>query len=276
MEPLAAPPSLSARYAIVSEIGRGGMGVVLRARDERLRRDVAIKVLSRGVPAEALRRFRQEARAVAALNHPNVLTVYDWGIADGQAYMVSELLQGLTLHERLGRAIDLAEALNYALQLAAGLQAAHDAGVIHRDLKPENLFITDEGRLKILDFGIAKLPKATDAVRTSDDVVLGTAGYMAPEQVRGEKLDARADIFSFGAILYEMLARKPAFVREAAVDSAYAVLHEEPAPVPVAAVDRIVRRCIAKNAADRYPTVRELAADLRSLASEKPTPSPRR
>ena len=252
------PASLQERYVIDHELGRGGMGVVLLARDQKLGRNVALKVLPRGAPADALIRFEQEARAAAALNHPNVLAVHDIGVSDGQPYIVSELLEGQTLRERLSKgALPRRDALDYAAQLARGLEAAHERGIVHRDLKPENLFITNEGRIKILDFGIAKLPRGETTTQTADGIVMGTVGYMSPEQVRGEAVDARSDIFSFGAILYEMLAGKPAFVRATAVDSCHAVVHEEPPDA-----DAIVRRCIAKNPARRYQTARELAADL--------------
>ncbi len=271
-EVLAEPPATRVygrRYAVDKELARGGMGRVYRARDLRIERAVAVTVLEPGQHREC---FEQEARAAGALNHPNIVAVFDAGDHAGEPYLVTELLDGETLRAKLDRgALGKNEVLDLALQLADGLAAAHRKGLLHRNLKPENVFITDEGRLKILDFGIAKLPKATDAIRTSDSVVLGTAGYMAPEQVRGETVDARADIVSFGAILYEMLARKPAFVRASAVDSAYAVLHEEPARLADAAVDRIVRRCIAKDPARRYQNVGELAADLRAVAT-----SPRR
>ena len=273
--PLAETPrqviaSLGGRYVVERELGRGGMGVVLLARDEKLGRNVALKVLSRSASAEQLQRFEQEARAAGALNHPNVIAVYDAGLASGQPYIVSELLEGGTLRERLGgRPLGVRQAIDYAVQLARGLAAAHEHDIVHRDLKPENLFITNEGRLKILDFGIAKLPRPETDSRTLTGEVMGTVGYMSPEQVRGEPADARSDIFSFGAIFYEMLAGKPAFERPNAIDSSYAVAHEDPTELPeqvAAEIDRVVRRCLAKKPAQRYQTAHALALDVQALA----------
>jgi serine/threonine protein kinase len=213
-------------YKILSLLGAGGMGEVYRAKDGRIGREVAIKVLPPAFSADAdrLRRFEQEARAAGRLNHPNILVLYDVGTHEGSPYLVSELLQGETLRDRLTRkALPLRKALDYALQMARGLAAAHEKGIVHRDLKPENLFITTDGHLKILDFGLAKLqPKraqVTDTavstetlvIGTEPGVVLGTLGYMSPEQVRGEPTDHRSDIFAFGAILYEMLSGQRAF-----------------------------------------------------------------
>src|SRR2546430_12706052 len=219
------------RYEIRSQIGEGGMGEVYRARDEKLNRDVAIKVLPAtfSQDAERLRRFEQEAQATSALNHPNILAVYDIGTHEGAPYVVQELLEGETLREALsGGKLSPRKAIDYALQIAHGLAAAHEKGIVHRDLKPENLFVTRDGRLKILDFGLAKLTGAADTdlsqtsiptrrVDTDPGKVMGTVGYMSPEQVRGRAADARSDIFSFGAILYEMLSGKRAFQRESAV-----------------------------------------------------------
>src|SRR5271166_2143748 len=208
-------------YEVLSPLGAGGMGEVYRARDTRLGRDVAIKILPESLTQDAdrLRRFEQEARTVAALNHPNILGVYDIGQQQGSPYMVCELLDGETLREKMQEGpIAQRRAIEYASQIAEGLAAAHDKGVIHRDLKPENVFVTRDGRVKVLDFGLAKLARvetgstvsgggatAAVAVHTMPGVVLGTAGYMSPEQVRGKEVDARTDIFAFGAILYEML-----------------------------------------------------------------------
>jgi eukaryotic-like serine/threonine-protein kinase len=215
-------------YEIISLLGAGGMGEVYRARDSRLKRDVAIKVLPQALSRDAdrLRRFEQEALATAALNHPNILAVFDIGTHQSAPYVVSELLEGETLRERLrSGAVAVRKTLDYALQIAHGLAAAHEKGIIHRDLKPENLFFTKDGRLKILDFGLAKLtqpdptqggagahtslPTMTHA--TEAGVVIGTAGYMSPEQVRGIAVGARSDIFSFGAILYEMIPANERF-----------------------------------------------------------------
>ena len=207
-------------YEILSPLGAGGMGEVYRARDSRLKREVAVKVLppSLSLDADRLRRFEQEALATAALNHPNILAVFDIGSSDGSPYVVSELLEGETLRERLrSDGLPVRKALDYALQIAHGLAAAHEKGIVHRDLKPENLFITKDGRVKILDFGLAKLTQVEAATQTSlatmthvteAGVVMGTAGYMSPEQVRGVAVDSRSDIFAFGAILYEMLSGK--------------------------------------------------------------------
>ena len=208
------PESMLGPYRIAGIIGEGGMGVVYRAKDTRLGRDVAIKVLTHVAieDQERLQRFEQEARATGILNHPNLLTIYDVGREGGTPYIVSELLEGETLRERLGRgALAPRRAVDAALQIAQGLAAAHEKGVIHRDLKPENIFLTRDGRAKILDFGIAKLsaPSGEDAFKvaaTEPGMVLGTVGYMSPEQVRGEQVDSRSDIFAFGAILYEMLS----------------------------------------------------------------------
>src|ERR1700744_5251301 len=205
-------------YEIQSPIGAGGMGEVYRARDGRLNRDVAIKILpaSFSRDPERLQRFAQESRAAAALNHPNILSIFDIGDVDGAPYVVSELLEGGTLRDRLRNgALASRKALDFAQQLARGLAAAHDKGIVHRDLKPENIFITEDGRAKILDFGLAKFtrPEADDSgdaptqqIATDAGTVMGTVGYMSPEQVRGKVSDPRSDIFAFGAILYEMLS----------------------------------------------------------------------
>jgi len=230
------------RYEIRSQIGEGGMGEVYRARDEKLNRDVAIKVLPAtfSQDAERLRRFEQEAQATSALNHPNILAVYDVGTHEGAPYVVSELLEGETLRQRIGStALAQRRAIDYALQIAHGLAAAHERGIVHRDLKPDNLFITKDGRVKILDFGIAKLTGAGDTelsqtsiptrrVDTDPGKVMGTVGYMSPEQVKGRAVDHRSDIFSFGAILYEMLSGRRAFHGESAADTMSAILKEDP------------------------------------------------
>src|SRR5580700_7581839 len=196
-------------YEIVSPLGEGGMGEVYRARDSRLGREVAIKVLPKSFSQdpERLRRFEQEARAASALNHPNILAVYDVGMHDGAPYLVTELLEGATLRDRLsGGALPPRKAVDYAVQTAQGLAAAHDKGIVHRDLKPENIFVCRDGRVKILDFGLAKLAARGDpeleatmtSSHTAAGVVMGTASYMSPEQVRGEAVDARTDMFAFG------------------------------------------------------------------------------
>ncbi len=218
-------------YEIIAPVGAGGMGEVYRARDTRLGRDVAVKVLpsSYADNKERLQRFEQEACAAGALNHPNILIVHDIGSHDDAPYVVSELLEGETLRQRTtGAALAQRRVVDYALQIAHGLAAAHDKGIVHRDLKPENLFVTKDGRIKILDFGLAKLTGAADSGQSQTDIptrrvdtdpgkVMGTVGYMSPEQVRGRPADHRSDIFSLGAILYEMLAGKRAFRGESAV-----------------------------------------------------------
>src|SRR3954470_5558337 len=270
-------------YEIQSPLGAGGMGEVYRARDTRLNRDVAIKILPASFSADPdrLQRFAQESRAAAALNHPNILSIYDIGEDRGAPYVVSELLEGESLRERL-RAGPLSsrKALDYAQQIAKGLAAAHDKGIVHRDLKPENLFITSDGRAKILDFGLAKFthPEAnvsddapTMQVATEAGTVMGTAGYMSPEQVRGKPTDSRSDIFSFGAILYEMLSGKRTFHGDSAADTMSAILKEEPADLSETnrnvspALERIVRHCLEKNAAERFQSARDVAFNLEAL-----------
>jgi serine/threonine-protein kinase len=271
-------PQIDPRYSIERELGRGGMGRVFAARDEKLGRKVAIKVLAPGSGGEdSLRRFEQEARAAGSLDHPNVLTVHDIGSWQGGPYIVSELLQGRTLREWLGeKPLPIAKAVDYALQLAQGLCAAHDHGVVHRDLKPENLFVTHEGRLKILDFGIAKLVGAGAPSRHTDTgALIGTVEYMSPEQVRGEPADLRSDIFSAGTILYEMLSGRLPFEHGAAVEIGHSILHDEPPALPSQVpreLDRIVRRCLEKDPKDRFQSAHELALALAKL----PPPSPAR
>jgi roadblock/LC7 domain-containing protein len=263
-------------YQIQALIGAGGMGEVYRARDTRLDRLVAIKILpsSFGSDPERLRRFEQEARAVAALSHPNILAVHDIGSQEGVSYLVSELLEGNTLREQLtDGALPVRKAMGYAVQVAQGLAAAHDKGIVHRDIKPENIFVTKDGRMKILDFGLAQiqtatLDGATAASPTTPGSVLGTVGYMSPEQVRGENLDHRSDIFSFGAVLYEMLSCKKAFEGETSVDVMSAILHEDPpelarATPPVhPAVDRTIRHCLEKNPVERFQSAHDLKFQL--------------
>jgi serine/threonine protein kinase len=226
-------------YEVVGLLGSGGMGEVYRARDPRLEREVAIKVLTgEVVDSDRLRRFEREARAASALNHPNVLAVYDVGAHEGAPYVVSELLEGQTLRVRLeGGALPVRKALEQALEIAHGLAAAHDKGIVHRDLKPDNVFITEDGRVKILDFGLAKLTRAplveeadqrTATQPTEAGVVMGTVGYMSPEQVRGEGVDPRSDIFSLGAVLFEMLTGTRAFRRPSAAETMNAILKEDP------------------------------------------------
>ena len=279
-----APGTKLGPYEIVALIGAGGMGEVYRARDSRLKREVAVKILPRALSADAdrLRRFEQEALATAALNHPNILAVFDIGTSDGSPYVVSELLEGETLRDRLrGGPIPLRKALDYALHTAHGLAAAHEKGIIHRDLKPENIFLTNDGRVKILDFGLAKLTQAEPGANTSlatvshgteAGVVLGTAGYMSPEQVRGKALDTRADIFSFGAILYEMLSGKRAFHGDTGADTLSAILKEDPPDLSQTnrnvspALERIVQHCLEKKPEARFHSASDIAFDLEHLS----------
>src|SRR5579863_8388907 len=271
-------------YEIVNLLGAGGMGEVFRARDTRLKREVAIKVLPQAtsLDPDRLRRFEQEALATAALNHPNILAVFDIGTNEGSPYVVSELLEGETLRERLGSGpIPVRKALDYGVQIARGLAAAHEKGIIHRDLKPENLFITKDERVKILDFGLAKLTQAEAGAHTSlptmthateAGVVMGTAGYMSPEQVRGTAVDARSDIFAFGAILYEMISGKRAFHGETSADTMSAILKEEPADLSETnrnvspALERIVHHCLEKNPEQRFHSASDIAFDLEHLS----------
>ena len=272
-------------YEILAPIGAGGMGEVYRARDERLKRDVAVKVLpaSFSQDADRLRRFEQEAQAAGALNHPNITAVYDLGSHDGAPYIVTELLEGETLRARLsGGAIPVRKATDYAIQIAKGLAAAHEKGIVHRDLKPENLFLTNDGRVKILDFGLAKLTQNENegaqqtnlptAAATEPGVVMGTLGYMSPEQVKGKPADQRSDIFSFGAILYEMLSGARAFHRDSAAETMSAILREEPPDLSATnksvqpGLERIVRHCLEKNPEERFYSTRDVAFDLEALS----------
>jgi len=228
-------------YEVVSPLGSGGMGEVYRARDIRLNRTIAIKVLPAEFAenADRLRRFQQEATALSALNHPNLLVIYDVGCHEGIHYLVSELLEGETLRQRLNPGpVPRRKAMDYATQITYALAAAHDRGIIHRDLKPENIFLTRDGRVKLLDFGLAKQVSPIDTAQTQTSggteagVVLGTVGYMSPEQVRGKSADARSDIFAAGVILFEMLTGKRAFQRDSSVETMNAILKEEPPEVP--------------------------------------------
>ena len=275
---------LLGHYRVLEKIGSGGMGEVFRARDERLGRDVAVKLIRPASSAnpDHLRRFEQEARAAAALNHPNILAIYDVGFEGSMPYIVSELLEGKNLRQRLeeGR-LSLPEAADYALQIAHGLTAAHERKIVHRDLKPENLFLTTDGRVKILDFGVAKLqaPAADDrsiesmTTVTKHGAMIGTVAYMSPEQLRGKAVDHRSDIFSFGAILYEMMTGSRAFRGETEVDTMTAVLREEPpvtnleeAAIPPGYQD-IVRHCLEKDPENRFQSAKDLAFALQTLGS---------
>src|SRR6266567_1178129 len=273
-------------YEITTPLGAGGMGEVYRARDTRLGRDVAVKVLPSSFSADAdrLRRFEQEACAAGALNHPNILIVHDIGTHDGSPYVVSELLEGDTLRERMGGAAQpQRKAIDYALQVAHGLAAAHEKGIVHRDLKPDNLFITNDGRVKILDFGLAKLTGAGDAELSQTSIptrradtdpgkVMGTVGYMSPEQVKGRPVDHRADIFSFGAILYEMLSGRRAFHGESGVETMSAILREDPPELSSTnqnispALERLVNHCLEKSPESRFHSASDLAFALEAIS----------
>jgi len=273
-------------YEILGPLGAGGMGVVYSARDTRLGRKVALKLLPTyfSQDQDRLRRFEQEAQAASALSHPNILSIYDIGAHNGSPYVVSELLEGLTLRDRLaGGALPQRKAIDYALQIARGLAAAHERGIIHRDLKPENIFVKKDGHVKILDFGLAKLVAPvggreahsdvpTRKVNTESGVIMGTAGYMSPEQVRGHPTDHRSDIFSFGAVLYEMLAGQRAFHGDSTVETLNAILKDEAPDLAdnhagiSPALSRLVHRCLEKNPAERFHSASDLAFALESLA----------
>jgi hypothetical protein len=278
-------------YEILGPLGAGGMGEVYRARDARLQRDVAIKVLPQSFASDPdrLRRFEQEVRATGQLNHPNILAVYDAGTHDGVPYVVEELLEGETLRARLtGTPLPVRKTLEYARQIAAGLAAAHQKGIVHRDLKPENLFVTTDGRLKILDFGLAKWtrPEAAGAGGGSDvltalptetgtgaGVILGTVGYMSPEQVRGQPADQRSDIFTFGGILYEMLSGRRAFSGPSSVETMNAILKEDPPEIARSqhdlppGLERIVQHCLEKSPDERFQSARDLGFQLEALST---------
>jgi serine/threonine protein kinase len=271
-------------YRIVEKIGEGGMGEVYRAHDERLDRDVAVKVLpaSMAQDPERIARFEREAKAVAKLEHPNILAIYDFGTEEDVSYSVTELLEGETLRERLeGGALGWRKAAEVGASIADGMAAAHGAGIIHRDLKPDNVFLTSDGRVKILDFGLARDVAATAPDETHSPTVsrytdpgavMGTAGYMSPEQVRGEPADQRSDIFTLGSVLYEMATGSRGFARETAAETMTAILREEPAELPdsVAALplelERTIRRCLEKRPESRFQSASDLAFALRSLS----------
>lgn len=284
-------------YELLELLGAGGMGEVYRAHDPRLGRDVALKVLAPGpgMTEERLRRFEQEARAAGALSHPNLVSVFDTGRHDGAPYLVFELLEGASLRARLGAgALPLRKVIDYGVQVAQGLAAAHDKGIVHRDLKPENIFVTADGRIKILDFGLAKLrpeldPDTTRAngttpeeTLTKDGLVFGTAAYMSPEQVRGKPADARSDVFSLGAVVYEMLSGRPAFNGDTAAETMAAILKTDPpalSAVP-AGLDALVRRCLEKDTAERFQSARDVAFALPAVVTNNgaaaPSPTPGR
>ncbi len=273
-------------YEILAPLGAGGMGEVYRARDKKLDRDVAVKVLPQTVAADpdALARFEREAKAVAALSHPNILAIHDFGTHEGTAYAVTELLEGETLRGKLdGAAVTHKQAVDWALQIARGLSAAHGKGVVHRDLKPDNIFVTNDGHVKILDFGLAKrVDVAPDhhtnaptgsGGHTEPGAVMGTMGYMSPEQLRGLPVDHRTDIFSLGAILYELLSGRKAFKRDSASDTIAAILMQEPPELTQSgrnispALDHIVRHCLEKDRENRFQTAKDVAFAVSEASS---------
>jgi serine/threonine protein kinase/Tol biopolymer transport system component len=287
------PNTTLAHYSIICKIGAGGMGEVYRARDTRLDREVAIKILPRiyATDTDRLKRFEQEARATSALNHPNILTVYDIGTHEGSPYIVAELLSGEELRDHLNNGeMPRRNAVDYALQIANGLAAAHEKGITHRDLKPENVFVTADGRVKILDFGLAKLrPQRNDVISseiatakqiTDPGTVMGTVGYMSPEQIRGQDADHRSDIFSFGAILYEMLSGQRAFRRETMAETMTAILKEEPSELSETstkinpALEKIVRRCLEKKPERRFQSASDLGFAIEALSTSSSTRPP--
>src|SRR5450631_1174630 len=274
-------------YEILAPLGAGGMGEVYRARDTRLDRTVAIKILPAAFAADAdrLDRFEHEARLLSTVNHPNILAIHDVGAQDGVHYLVSEFLEGQTLREKMNAGpLSQRRVIEYALEMAKGLAAAHHKGIVHRDLKPDNIFVTKDGRVKILDFGLAKqsftaeMGSAENATMTgptptTPGTVMGTAGYMSPEQVRGQAVDYRSDLFSLGAILYEMISRKRAFKGDSSVETMNAILKEDPPELSESSLqvspglDRIVRHCLEKEPGMRFQSARDLAFDLESLSS---------
>jgi serine/threonine protein kinase len=274
-------------YEILGPLGKGGMGEVYRARDTRLRREVALKLLPDAAAhdADSLHRFDRETRAVATLNHPNILAIHDTGSFKAVPYAVTELLQGESLADRLRTGpLNPQKAVEVASQIADGLAAAHEKGIIHRDIKPDNIFLTNEGRAKILDFGIARIEQPARTAGLSDTItggrgsssqfLVGTAGYMSPEQVRGKPIDGRTDVFSLGATFFEMLTGRRAFMRDSPVETLGAVLRDDPRKH--AEVQKIpddlkafVFRCLEKDPADRYQTARDLVLDLRAFQAEQ-------
>ena len=285
------PGSRLGPYEIVAPLGAGGMGEVYRARDTRLGRDVAIKLLRAEVVGDAdrVKRFEKEARTVASLTHPNILALYDVGTHEGRPYLVTELLEGETLSERLKEGpLPVRDAVEVAAQVARGLAAAHSKGIVHRDLKPANLFVTADGQVKILDFGLAKLVESSPLPEklaecttlvggTEPGVVMGTFVYMSPEQARGKPVDHRSDLFSFGAVLFELLSGVPPFAGETPTDIASAILTQDPPPLPAgipAALDHLVRRCLEKRPEDRFDSSHSLALALEALVIPTPVSIP--
>lgn len=285
-EPSSAPEALPrlpsgqhlGHYKVETRIGAGGMGEVYKAHDESLGRDVAIKIL-RGAPgnADVSERFQREARAMAALSHPNILSIYELATAEGFVYAVTELLEGSTLRQALEKGpLQPETALGYARQILSAIDAAHGRGIVHRDLKPENLFLTHKGELKVLDFGLAVMRPDADIANvdtrlTAPGAMLGTCGYMSPEQIRGDDVDLRSDIFSFGIVLYEMLVGRHPFLRENAAETITAILRDPPPSTPwlPGEIERALTRCLAKERDERWPSAAELEKELDAAASQK-------
>src|SRR6185437_10901713 len=286
MKPL--PVQTIAHYRIVAPIGAGGMGAVYKAYDNKLQRTVALKLL----PSEYVeqqdrrRRFFQEARAASALTHPHILTIYEVGEDDGKPYIAMEYVEGETLRQKIkANSLQLKEAIDIAVQIAAGLARAHESGIIHRDLKPENLMLSRDGYAKILDFGLAKLVAERDralvadseqktlvlGVQTESGTLMGTVNYMAPEQLLGQRVDRRCDVFSFGVVLCEMLTGRAPFVHDNRIDTMHAILHRDPQlpgdgrPELPFDLQKILVKALAKTPRDRYQTVAELAEELKIL-----------
>ncbi len=267
------------QYEIVAQIGAGGMGEVYRAHDPRIRRDVALKVLpgSFASDPDRIRRFEQEALAAGMLNHPNVTIVFEAGTHEGVPFLVTELLEGGTLRDHLKPRLPVRKVVDYVLQMASGLAAAHAKGIVHRDLKPENIFVLSDGRIKILDFGLAKLREAEDDGKhdetqqrglTKPGMIVGTAGYMSPEQVRAETVDHRSDIFSLGVILFEMISGRQPFARLSSVETMNAVLHDDPPHTEDLdpGIARVIHHALEKNSADRFQSVKDFAFALETLS----------
>src|ERR1022692_4949969 len=276
-------------YQIVEKLGQGGMGTVYRAQDTRLKRSVALKALSPEamIDLERKNRFMQEARAASALNHPNIITIYDIDTADGVDFIAMECVEGKTLQQLIGRkGLPLGQALEYAVRIADALATAHAAGIVHRDLKPSNVIVTPQGVVKILDFGLAKLgePAGADAYAetlhgegsplTEEGTILGTVAYMSPEQADGKKVDTRSDVFSFGSVLYEMAAGQRAFAGGSKLSSLSAVLYKDPQPASQAVadvppeLDRIISRCLKKDPERRWQTMADVKVALEELREE--------